>query len=194
MRRALAVTVGVALLAALLLSTSMGSILHPSGAEAAECTWQRHGKRVVKHIKRHGRVRRVVVVRHSWSCEEVPLAPVATPNPTPAPPVTAPSQLEPEANALSVTSRDQTAYSYTLSRPQTKDGELTVELNNQGEDPHNLNLQLESGEGSVYKIGKTLPTEHQVASFNLPAGTYRLWCSFMTHDEKGMHATLVVAP
>lgn len=194
MRRALTVTVGLALLGALLPSPGLESILHPSRAEAAECTWQRHSKRVVKHVKRHGRVRRVVVVRHSWSCEEVPLAPVATPNPTQAPPVIAPPQPEPEANALSVTARDQTAYSYTLSRPQTKDGELTVELNNQGEDPHNLNLQLENGEGSLYKIGTTLPAEHQVASFDLPAGTYRLWCSFMTHDEKGMHATLVVAP
>jgi plastocyanin len=194
MRRTIAATVGLALLAAPLLSASQGSILHGSRAEAAECTWQRHSRRVVKHLRRHGRVRRIVIVKHSWSCEETPAAPVVAPTPTPAPPVIPPVQPEPEANALSVTSRDQAAYSYTLSRPQTKDGELTVELNNQGEDPHNLNIQLASGEGATYKIAKTEPSEHQVASFDLPAGTYRLWCSFMTHDEKGMHATLVVGP
>ena len=37
-------------------------------------------------------------------------------------------------------------YSYTLSRPAVSAGEVIVELNNQGEDPHNLNLQREGSE------------------------------------------------
>ena len=37
------------------------------------------------------------------------------------------------------------------------------------------------------------PSEHQsVAHFELPAGTYKLWCSLPTHEEEGMHTTLVV--
>ena len=51
---------------------------------------------------------------------------------------------EPTASHLSVKAVE---WSYTLSRPEVTAGEVVVELNNQGEDSHNLKIQREgSGE------------------------------------------------
>jgi plastocyanin len=69
---------------------------------------------------------------------------------------------------------------------------VTVELNNQGEDPHNLNLQREGDEGEPLQIPETASLQRGVASFDLPAGKYRLWCSLPEHEEKGMKTTLRV--
>jgi plastocyanin len=160
---------------------------------AADCGWQRHSKRVVKHMRRHGRLRKVTRRKVWWTCEPVAApAPPTTPAPgpsaavTPAPP---PLEPEPEANRVAVKAQE---YYYVLSRPKVKAGELTVELNNQGEDPHNLNLQRDGDDGEPLQIPETDSLQRNVASFALGPGTYRLWCSLPEHEEKGMHTTLVV--
>jgi hypothetical protein len=161
-------------------------------AEAADCAWHRHAKRVVKHVRRHGRPRRVVRTRHWWTCDEAQPSAAVVPLPPPAP---ASPQPEPEANVVGVSADDELPdhFGYTLSRPSTRGGQVRVELNNLGEDPHNLNLQRQGGgEEPVYQLASTLPKEHRSASFDLPPGTYRLWCSLLEHDAEGMHATLVV--
>ncbi|MDX6625856.1 MAG: hypothetical protein QOE56_845 [Solirubrobacterales bacterium] len=193
--RAAAAGVCALLLAALALAPGAGLPAHASGAEAAACTWTRHSKRIVKHVRRHGRAHRVVRTRHWWICDAVPAAAVATPAPAPQPPVSVPKP-EPEANRVGVSAHDQGgAFGYVLTRPQVRTGKVTVELNNQGEDPHNLNLQRQSeAEGEpVFQLANTQPSQQEVASFELSAGTYRLWCSLPEHDEKGMHTTLIVA-
>jgi plastocyanin len=164
-------------------------------ASAADCIWQRHAKRVVKRIKRHGEVRRVKRWKHIWSCDPVAAqppvpAPAPTPVPTPTPPTSEPTPEPPAANRLSVKSAE---FTYTLSRPSVSAGELTIELNNLGEDPHNLNLGLEGSEDSLLEIAETPSQQRQTAKVTLPAGSYRLWCSLDMHEEKGMSATLVVA-
>ncbi|HYQ79214.1 MAG TPA: plastocyanin/azurin family copper-binding protein [Solirubrobacterales bacterium] len=157
-------------------------------AGASECTWERHSKRVVKRVRRHGKVRKVVRRKHWWACEPVgsAAAPVA---PTAPGPAVAEPEPEPEANRLSARASE---YYWVLSRPKVKAGELTVELNNQGEDPHNLNLRREGDEGDPLEIAETGSGERTVASFDLPAGKYQLWCSLPGHEEKGMHTTLTV--
>jgi hypothetical protein len=190
MRRALAAILSLALVGGMLLAPGAGS-LAIAGEAGSECSWQRHSKRVVKHVRRHGKKRRVVRTRHWWTCEPVS---ASTSGPPTAPPVTPPNEPEPEpvANRVGVKSKDSGGYSYTLSRPQAGAGAITIELNNEGEDPHNLNLQLEGSGEAVHSIADTSPGQQRVATFNLPAGTYRLWCSIPTHDEQGMHATLVL--
>jgi hypothetical protein len=96
---------------------------------------------------------------------------------------------EPEANRLSARASE---YYWVLSRPKVKAGAVTIELNNQGEDPHNLNLQREGDEGEPLQIPETDSLQRGVASFDLPAGKYRLWCSLPEHEEKGMGTTLRV--
>jgi plastocyanin len=184
----------VALLAVLALAAAGGGT---ASTAAAECTWQRHSKRVVKHVRRNGRLRKVVRRKTWWSCNPVttpafPAAPTpaSTSPPAPVAASTEPEpEPEPEANRLAVKSVE---YYFVLSRPKVKAGELTVELNNQGEDPHNLNIQREDDDGEPLQIAETASLQRDVATFDLPPGTYRLWCSLPEHEEKGMHTTLVV--
>lgn len=157
-------------------------------ASASECTWQRHTKRVVKRVRRHGKVRNVVRKRHWWTCVATPTAPVVAP-PAGTPQAPPERELEPEPNRLSARASE---YYWVLSRPKVKAGAITVELNNQGEDPHNLNLQREGDEGEPLQIPETDSGELAAASFDLPAGKYRLWCSLPEHEEKGMTTTLTV--
>jgi plastocyanin len=179
----------LALVAALALGPGGGGIAAPQGAGAAECTWKRHTKRVVKRVRRHGKLRRVVRHERWWTC-----APVAAPalDAPPSPPATESPPEEPQSNRLGVKAAE---FLYILSRPSVRAGEVTVELNNYGEDAHNLNLQRQGsggGEGPVLELPETAAHDRSVDSFDLPAGTYRLWCSLPEHDEKGMHATLQV--
>jgi hypothetical protein len=191
---------GAALAVALILGLSAFAALPagsletaPSKAAAAECLWKRQMKRVVKHVRRHGKLRRVVRWKPRWICiaqpeAPAPAPPVALPPPPPPPPPPAPEP-EPEANRLAVKAGE---YHYVLSRPSVKAGELTVELNNRGEDPHNLNLRQEGGEGAPLEIPETESLQRNVATWNLAAGKYRLWCSLPEHEEKGMSTSLQV--
>lgn len=164
--------------------------LGTSHAAAADCVWKRSVKRVVKRVKRHGKVRRVVRRRVRWSCVPVTAAPVVTaPAPVQPSPPTPGSEPEPEANRLAVKAAE---FYFVLSRPSVKPGAVTIELNNQGEDPHNLNLRLEGEEGEPLRIPETDSLERSAESFDLQAGKYRLWCSLPEHEEQGMATTLQV--
>jgi plastocyanin len=167
-----------------------------AGMTAEGCTWQRHAKRMVKHVKRHGRERRVRRVKHWWTCDHRPAVPAAPAAPAslPAPPPTGTlPQEEPQPEGtVSHLGVKAVEWSYTLSRPEVSAGKVIVELNNQGEDNHNLKLQREGIGDPPLVVPEATPGAHTTASFNLPVGTYRLYCSLFEHDEKGMHATLVV--
>jgi plastocyanin len=175
---------------------AIGSTAHADQTAAEGCTWQRHSKRVFKQVKRHGRVRRVKRVKHWWTCDDRPAVsvPPATPPVLPAPsPTNAPPQEEPEPEgAISHLGVKAVEWSYTLSRPEVTAGKVIVELNNQGEDNHNLMLQREGSEDPPLVVPEAAPETHTSASLTLSAGTYRLYCSLFEHDDKGMHATLVV--
>jgi plastocyanin len=163
----------------------------PDQAAAADCAWKRVAKRMVKHVRRHGKVRKVVRRKQRWVCVPrvaVPIAAPPAPAPAPANPPPA-SEPEPEANRLSVRAAE---FYFVLSRPSVKVGEVTIELNNQGEDPHNLNLRLQGETGEPLQIEETDSLQRRVADFSLPAGEYRLWCSLPEHEEDGMEAALQV--
>jgi len=188
----------------LALAVSIGAMA-TTGTAAAECGWQQRSKRVVKKVIRHGKPRRVVKVKRWRVCVPRPSAPTGIATPDPAP-TSAPSPSPPDAGPappptpqlerLGVWARDvkgEEAWTFTLSRPDIPTGEAIVELNNESGDPHNLNLQRQGGgEEPVLAVSEAGPEERRSARFALPAGTYRLWCSLPTHEEKGMVATLVV--
>lgn len=175
----------------------VGSAAHADAPATEGCTWQRHAKRVVKHVKRHGRVKRVKRVKRWWTCDPRPAvsAPPAAPMALPAPPSTntPPQEEGPEPEGtVSNLGVKAVEWSYTLSRPEVSAGKVIVELNNQGEDSHNLKLQREGSGDPPLVVPEAAPETHTTASFNLSAGTYRLYCSLFEHDERGMHATLLV--
>jgi hypothetical protein len=194
-----------ALLAAVIgaLIATLGPVGGAAGigrAAAADCSWQRHSKRVVKHVKREGRLRRVVHTKRWWSCDPLPvppaigLPPVAAPAPAPEPaPIPGPEP-EPLPRRVSVKAEDDKAeaFSFTLSRLFVISGEITIELNNQGQDPHNLNIRPEGSEDPPLEVGEAGPGEHRVARVTLAPGTYRLWCSLPQHEEWGMNVGLEV--
>jgi plastocyanin len=148
----------------------------------------------VKHIKREGRVRALVRTRRWWICNPLAAAPaIEPPVSTPAPGPGPTPEPTPTIARLSVKAEDESEpWSFTLSRPNLAAGEVIVELNNQGGDPHNLNLRREDDVGPPLEISEAGPLEHRTGRFTLAAGTYKLWCSLPEHEEKGMHATLVV--
>jgi plastocyanin len=82
-------------------------------------------------------------------------------------------------------------YSYTLSRLHVKAGEAILELDNFGEDPHDLRVQR-AGSKRVARLGKVAPGKVADLTLHLPPGRYSLWCSVADHRRKGMHATLIV--
>jgi plastocyanin len=202
--------IGVAALAALalVLVLSSGGDVGPARAASTKCVWIKHTKRVVRHVKRDGKVRRVVKIKHYKSCRKValpeeapaPTTPTATSpgstSPTqPAPPASTP---EPEANAVSVTANDHTdPYGYAPSRKTVKSGELTVQLINMGEDEHNMDMEKvgpgNSPEGpivvavSAVSKGASTPT-----TVDVEPGTYRMWCTLPGHAAKGMETTITV--
>jgi len=188
----LSATVGLAAILLLVMAASPTAAPQPlsGAASASECIWERHSKRVVKRVRRHGKIRKVVRRKHWWTCTQRTGSPPvpAAPAPAPTSPESSPEP-EPEANRLSARASE---YYWVLSRPKVKAGAITVELNNQGEDPHNLNLRREGDEGDPLQIPETDSGELAAASFDLPAGKYRLWCSLPEHEEKGMHTTLTV--
>lgn len=174
-----------------------------AGAATSGCQLHRHSKRFVHRVRRHGKLRTVRGTRHWWSCNQVPppgdeaapTSPAPTPAATPAPspgPVPTPEpepELEPGPSRLSVKAAE---YSYTLSRQTLTAGEVTIELDNRGQDAHNLNLRPVGSEAAPLEIAETESLQRSRAHFTLEPGVYRLWCSLPTHDEEGMHATLVV--
>lgn len=190
MRRAAAVAVALVLTGTALLPLPTAQLEISDAAAATECTWKRQVERVVKRVRRDGKVRRVVRRKVRWVCVPQVAAPVVpAPAPVlPPPPPPAPEP-EPEANRLAVKSAE---YYYVLSRPSVRPGEVTIELNNRGEDSHNLNLRAEGGEGPPDVIPETDSLQRNVATLDLPAGQYRLWCSLPEHEERGMYTTLVV--
>jgi uncharacterized cupredoxin-like copper-binding protein len=182
--------------AALLAAAALVALASPAGAAGiagasanGPCVWKKHSKRVTKKVRRHGKVRRTKRVKRWWTC--VPVAAAApAPAPGPTPQFPEPPDEEPKLAHIGVKAKE---WSYTLSRPEVTAGEVEIELQNQGEDPHDLNLEPDgAASGEPLQIPITGPSEHKSARFTLPAGTYRLWCDLDEHDERGMHATLTV--
>jgi plastocyanin len=187
--RAVSLSLVGALAATLMLCSTAAAT--PS-APVPGCAWHRHSRIAVTHPRRHGRIRRVKRVKHWWTCEAPPsvLQPQAALPAAPAPAAPTGEEQTPEIGHLGVKAVE---YSYTLSRPEVSAGEVIVELNNQGEDPHNLVLEREDSGDPELEIPSTPSVSQASAHFDLAVGTYRLYCGLYAHESKGMQATLVVS-
>jgi plastocyanin len=203
-----------AAVAVLALTLALFAGARPSADAATTCV--KHSKRVVKHVKRHGKRKRVVRIRRYRICKPLqapeatttpaPSAPapssVPPPSPAPSPPAEPPTnpapEPEPEANALGVAADDHGGVkSYALSRQTVRPGHLTVQLQNKGEDPHDMDIQRvdQEGEplGEVVEIPVTEPGKNNSAAVTVEAGAeYRMWCNLFNHAEEGMEATVTV--
>ena len=82
-------------------------------------------------------------------------------------------------------------FRYTLSRQFIKAGWAIVELDNAGEDAHDLRMQRVGG-SRVYAWPDVRAGDVVDRTFKLLPGRYRLWCGVANHRALGMQATLVV--
>jgi hypothetical protein len=156
-------------LGATLVAPSAAPVAGGGDARAADCVWHRHTKRIVKRVRRGGKIRKVVRIVHWWTCDPVPVPAPAT---------------------LGVKAFE---FYFVLSRPSVTAGELRVELENRGEDAHNLNLQRSEG-GPVVALPEAEALERSESRVSVQPGTYRLWCSLPLHLENGMETSLLVRP
>jgi len=84
-------------------------------------------------------------------------------------------------------------WSLTLSRPVVGTGWVTVELRNNGEDPHNLVVSPDDGSHTPLASWPELdPGTMLRRTVPLGAGDYRLWCSLEDHEAQGMSVQLRV--
>jgi len=78
-----------------------------------------------------------------------------------------------------------------LSRPAVKSGRVEIELQNDGEDVHDLRLRRIGGT-RTYRVPITKPGARRTIEVALLPGRYRLWCSVADHRQLGMQSVLRV--
>jgi hypothetical protein len=76
-----------------------------------------------------------------------------------------------------------------LSRTSVKAGRAVLELQNDGEDVHDLRLRRIGGT-RTYAFPLTKPGARTRRVLRLLPGRYRLWCSVGDHAQLGMRAVL----
>jgi hypothetical protein len=104
-------------------------------------------------------------------------------------PFIVPVVVTPPPARLGVTARE---WSLVLSRQTLGAGLAKVELQNFGEDAHNLRIQRTDGSGTPLDVPLAEAGEKKSASGTLAVGTYKVYCALPGHDAQGMHATLDV--
>jgi hypothetical protein len=86
-----------------------------------------------------------------------------------------------------------TEWSLTLSRPVVGAGSVTIELQNVGEDPHNLVVSPDDDSHDPLEVWpETAPGDHLRRTLPLSRGRYLLWCSLEGHEAQGMSVRLRV--
>lgn len=73
-----------------------------------------------------------------------------------------------------------------------RDGRVTIELRNNGEDPHSLVVSPEGTHDPLLTFPDHEPAGVSVSKATLARGRYYLWCAIEDHEAAGMHARLRV--
>jgi hypothetical protein len=82
-----------------------------------------------------------------------------------------------------------TEFHLVLSRSAVNAGRVVLELQNDGEDVHDLRLRRIGGT-RTYAFPLTRPGARSTRVLKLLPGRYRLWCSVADHAQLGMRAVL----
>ncbi|MFL5782262.1 MAG: hypothetical protein ACJ760_13190 [Thermoleophilaceae bacterium] len=166
MRRVLAVALAAMLVAA-------------PGAGAARHRHHGHAHKQKHHAhKRHHRDQPVVTPRRR--------------PPAPRPPVRRPPVTPPEPKPLGRLQVVAREFSFTLSRQSVTAGTVAIELDNHGEDPHDLRVERADDLLSGFNFTLTKPGEVTSRKLDLGPGTWKLYCTLDGHAALGMSATVTV--
>ena len=90
---------------------------------------------------------------------------------------------------LQITERE---FSIVPSRAAVAGGTVAVELDNRGQDPHDLLIQRVDGSGIQFDFGPAQPGSITSRKLNLGAGQWELLCTLPGHYALGMHALITV--
>jgi plastocyanin len=82
-------------------------------------------------------------------------------------------------------------FRYTLSRTKVRAGRVIVELVNNGQDTHDLDVER-IGSTHIFQFPSVQPGQVVDRELKLAPGRYQLWCAIADHRERGMHAILRV--
>jgi plastocyanin len=132
------------------------------------------------HKKPHHRDQRVVTPRRR--------------PPVRRPPVERPPTTTPAPKPLSRTQVVAREFSFTLSRQSVAAGTVAIELDNHGQDPHDLRVEPASGSLPAFDFALTKPGAVTTRKLELTPGTWKLYCTLDGHAALGMSATLTVGP
>ncbi len=172
MRKALAGLVSLAVLAVAAVPSAGGFAADISGGDAAATAAKK--KKKCKGKKRKTR-----------RCRRRAAGSPATPGTVPddCTPASAPGR-------LAVFEGTPTEFQIRLSRNPVRCGHLIVEQQNQGEDPHDL--QLEKSGGASYGFPELAPGGIARKNVYLGKGSWTLYCGLEGHRALGMERTLTV--
>ena len=83
-------------------------------------------------------------------------------------------------------------FDLTLSRSEIGPGPALIQFQNDGEDPHDLQIRRQKG-GATRSVGELDPGALGSVEIRLRKGArYQLWCSLLNHRDLGMKAKLKV--
>jgi hypothetical protein len=85
----------------------------------------------------------------------------------------------------------ESEFHLVLSRASVKTGLVIVQLQNDGQDVHDLRMKRIGGT-RTYSFPLTSPGGRATRTLKLLPGRYRLWCSVANHAQLGMQAVLRV--
>ena len=88
---------------------------------------------------------------------------------------------------------DMTAadFKFDPSDPTVKSGDVTFKLNNDGQNPHSLEIEDVNGQDQEIE-GDVSPGQSGTMTVNLPPGKYEFYCPVDGHKEMGMEGEITV--
>jgi plastocyanin len=153
------------------------ALLAPAATLAHPPRHKRHVVRQEEPVRtRHGRHR-----KPPTKPPKPPVKPPTTPPPTTPPP-------KPLAR-LQVTARE---YSLTLSRTAVAAGTVSVELDNFGQDPHDLRVERTGSPSTGFSFTLAKPRTVSSQKLDLAPGDWKLYCTLPGHEALGMTARITV--
>jgi hypothetical protein len=164
-------TVLLALVVALLAPTATPA--HVRREEAVRTVHKKHRK--------HHRPHSSKPPKHHGKPPAKPPKPPVKPPPPPPPP-------KPLAR-LQVIARE---YSLTLSRTAVAAGTVSVELDNFGQDPHDLRVERTDSPSTGFAFTLAKPRTVSSQKLDLQPGDWKLYCTLPGHEALGMSARITV--
>ena len=99
-----------------------------------------------------------------------------------------PQAATPAPARLGVSARE---FHLVLPRASVKAGVVVIQLQNDGEDVHDLRLRRVGGV-HLFRFPLTSPGDRSELAIRMRPGRYSLWCSVADHAQLGMRAVLRV--